>query len=138
MKLTLMSCIVLTNQQVTRHVRQYASYKGLNSNDEESANITSYSTRVERAQKSSNGTIWLLTLRKLERLPNTSQLRIDWWQEEFDAVVVATGDLDSAHVPNITGIAPWGERYPDQIYHSQRYRRPEHLIGKACSIISPN
>lgn len=117
-----------------RYVRQYASSVGLNSNDQEHANVTSYSTRVERIHKVQHTNKWILTLRKLEPIPYSGgKLRAEWWEEEFDAVVVGTNsESDSPWVPspNIPGLAEWANAFPDEIYHVREYRTPENMMGK--------
>ncbi|KAF8323174.1 FAD/NAD(P)-binding domain-containing protein [Clavulina sp. PMI_390] len=128
----------MQNRIIQRYVRQYASHIGLNTNDEESANITSYSTRVERVQKLPGHTKWTLTLRKVVGVPGEGEkrLRVDWWEEKFDAVVVAThSQADSAWVPPIPGLAEWAQAYPEKIYHGREYRRPEPLEGKNVLIV---
>ena len=122
----------MQNRIIQRYVRQYASHIGLNTNDEESANITSYSTRVERVQKLPGHTKWTLTLRKMVGAPGEGEkkLRVDWWEEEFDAVVVATGKYESTWVPSIPGLAEWAKAYPEKIYHGRRYRSPLDYVGK--------
>lgn len=121
-----------------RYVRQYASSLGLNSNDEEHTNVTSYSTRVERVHKNQRTHKWILTLRKMEVVPYSGgKLRADWWQEEFDAVVVGTNsESDSPWVPspNIPGLAEWANAYPDEIVHVREYRTADELTGKVWSI----
>ncbi|KAF9511430.1 hypothetical protein BS47DRAFT_1383429 [Hydnum rufescens UP504] len=122
---------VLSHRDVLRHVRQFASYKGLNSNDEESGNVTSYSTRVERLRKSPDGKTWRLHLRKLEQLPySNGRIRAEWWTEDFDAVVDSAAPFDAPHIPRIEGLAAWARAFPRQIYHSFQYREPEALRGK--------
>ncbi|KAF9502620.1 hypothetical protein BS47DRAFT_1177804, partial [Hydnum rufescens UP504] len=126
----------LSHQHILRHVRQFASYKGLNSNDEESGNVTSYSTRVERLRKSPDGKTWRLHLRKLEQLPYSSgRIRAEWWTEDFDAVVVSAARFDAPHIPRIEGLAAWARAFPRQIYHSFQYREPEALRGKNVLIV---
>lgn len=102
--------------------------------------MTSYSTRVERVQKLPGSTKWTLTLRKVEVLPYTAggvtehdDLRVEYWTEEFDAVVVGLiGESDAPHVPNIPGLADWAHKFPDQVYHIREYRTPESFLGKVC------
>jgi len=117
-------------------MRQYASSIGLNSNDEEHANVTSYSTRVERIEKLPGRKRWTLTLRKMDIVPcNQSKIRTDWWTEEFDAVVVASvAESDSPWVPPIPGLKEWAEAFPGRIFHGREYRRPENIRGKVGSI----
>ncbi|KAF9511429.1 hypothetical protein BS47DRAFT_1395074 [Hydnum rufescens UP504] len=126
------------SSDVLRHVRQFASYKGLHSNDEESANATSYSTRVERLRKSPDGKTWRLHLRKLEQLQySNGRLRAEWWTEDFDAVVVSAARFDAPHIPSIEGLAAWARAFPRQIYHSFQYREPEALRGKIARAVAP-
>lgn len=122
----------MPNRIVQRYVRQYASYLGLNSNDEESANITSYSTRVERVQKLPGAKHWTITLRKMTEIPESGgKLRVNWWTEDFDAVIVGTdSEADSPWVPPIPNLKEWAHAYPNLIYHGREYRRPEHVAGK--------
>lgn len=126
---------------VARYVRQFASSVALNSNDEEFSEVISYSTRVERAIKlpgstsnSSNSSSaqaqWELVLRKMVRLPDGT-LQVDWWKEEFDAVVVAAALFhDAPYVPPIPGLDEWANAFPERIIHSREYRRPEMFAGK--------
>ncbi|KAJ7136167.1 FAD/NAD-P-binding domain-containing protein [Mycena epipterygia] len=133
---------VLSNHIIQRHVRAYASLHNLNSNDyptvSSSPRVTSYSTRVEKLEKINSTQTWKLTLRRLEHLPENKQIKAEWWTEEFDAVVVATGPYVSPHVPDIAGIVDWSKatnagRY--SVYHSQSYRRPEGYHNKTVLIV---
>lgn len=122
---------------VQRHVRQYASSFGINANDEEHANVTSYFTRVEKVQKlPGTAKRWTLTLRKMTPFQD-GRLRVDWWTEEFDAVVVGSAsEYDSPWVPPIPGLKEWAKAFPEQIYHARNYRRPEIFKGKVCYFLS--
>ncbi|KAJ7083236.1 hypothetical protein C8R44DRAFT_822580 [Mycena epipterygia] len=133
---------VISNHLIQRHVRAYASLHNLNSNDYPTDSslspVTSYSTRVEKLEKINSTETWRLTLRKLERLPESRRIRAEWWTEEFDAVVIATGPYVSPHVPEIAGIVDWSKaksagRY--SLYHSQSYRRPEGYRNKTVLIV---
>ncbi|KAJ7763106.1 FAD/NAD-P-binding domain-containing protein [Mycena maculata] len=126
---------VLSAHQIQRHVRAYASLVNLNSNDYQTrSSVTAYSTRVEKLEKIESSHTWRLTLRRLERLSETHRIKVQWWTEEFDAVVIATGPYVSPHVPDIEGIVDWSkatEAGRHSIYHSQSYRRPERYQNKA-------
>ncbi|KAJ7474928.1 FAD/NAD-P-binding domain-containing protein [Mycena latifolia] len=128
----------LTAHDVQRHIRAYASLHGLNSNDEPSSDgITSYSTVVEKVEKS-NATVWTLTLHRLEWHHETNRIKAEFWTEDFDAVVVATGPETTPYVPAIEGIGNWSTAMQDGQYciqHSQSYRHPERYAGKTVLIV---
>ncbi|KAL1858297.1 hypothetical protein VTK73DRAFT_7852 [Phialemonium thermophilum] len=88
-----------------------------------------YSTCVEHAEK--RGTEWVLTLRKA--LPGTT--KNFWWQEVFDAVVVATGHFSIPHLPNIPGLAEYDEAFPGRIRHSKHFRSAGEFSGKRVIIV---
>ncbi|KAJ7490584.1 FAD/NAD-P-binding domain-containing protein [Mycena latifolia] len=134
---------VLSARTIQRHVRSYASHHCLNSNDDcpampDAPPVTAYSTRVEKVEKDEETYTWVLTLRRLERLRESHRIRVEWWTETFDAVVLATGPYVAPHVPDIEGIVDWskateGGHY--SMYHSQRYRHPEGYAGKTVLIV---
>ncbi|KAJ6486762.1 FAD/NAD-P-binding domain-containing protein [Mycena sanguinolenta] len=133
---------VLSNHDIQRHVRAYASFHNLNVNDyptdSRQAPVTSYSTRVEELHKIESTQTWRLTLRRLERLSETNRIKAQWWTEDFDAVVIATGPYVSPHVPDIAGLLEWSKikdagQY--SVYHSQSYRRPERYQNKTVLIV---
>ncbi|KAJ7615052.1 FAD/NAD-P-binding domain-containing protein [Mycena polygramma] len=133
---------ILSNHVIQRHVRAYASFHNLNANDYPTVSsappVTSYSTRVEKLEKINSSHTWKLTVRKLERLPETRQIKAQWWTEEFDAVVIATGPYVSPHVPNIAGLVDWSkvkDAGKHSVYHSQSYRRPERYENKTVLIV---
>lgn len=65
------------------------------------------------------------------RVPfSNGDIRADWWTEEVDAVVVATGSHEEPWVPNIPNLDKCAKVFPEQIYHSREYRTPSGLEGK--------
>ncbi|KAF8309306.1 FAD/NAD(P)-binding domain-containing protein [Clavulina sp. PMI_390] len=121
---------------ITRHVRQYASSVGLNSNDDEHANVTAYWTRVERVEKiPGTERRWTATLRKFTPLRD-GRLEVQWWQEQFDAVVIGNeAENDAAWAPPIPGLGDWARALPDAIFHSRQYRKPQDFSGKNVLIL---
>ncbi|WVQ83501.1 hypothetical protein IAT38_005642 [Cryptococcus sp. DSM 104549] len=126
---------------VQRHVRSFASAHALNVNDRPiNASVPSnvwYSTRVELLEKDESGG-WKLSLKKLTRLPDSGRVKAEWWQEHFDAVVVAAGEYHAAHVPSIKGLVEWSKVQRDghfPVEHSQHYRNPSLYKGKTVLII---
>ncbi|WWC93186.1 hypothetical protein V866_000019 [Kwoniella sp. B9012] len=132
---------VVSVHDIQRHVRAYASYHGINYEDapwdQNSTAVTSYNTRVESLAKV--GDQWVLQLKKVERLPDTHQIKVSWWSEQFDAVVVASGGFDAPHVPDIPGLKEWSavknEEGQHPLWHAQAYRKPETLRGKNVLLI---
>ncbi|KAF8309305.1 FAD/NAD(P)-binding domain-containing protein [Clavulina sp. PMI_390] len=121
---------------VTRHVRQYASSVGLNSNDDEHANVTEYSTRVERVEKlPGSERRWTVTLRRMTPLRN-GKLEVQWWQEQFDAVVTGNAaQNDAAWIPSIPGLDSWAHALPSALFHSREYRSPQRFVHKNVLIL---
>ncbi|KAH8898427.1 FAD/NAD(P)-binding domain-containing protein [Thozetella sp. PMI_491] len=84
-------------------------------------------TTVERAEKRHGE--WVLTLRK--ELPNKNY----WWQESFDALVVATGHYNIPWFPDIPGLLEYNDRFPGRIIHSKHFRAAEKFKGKKVVVI---
>ena len=51
-------------------------------------------------------------------------------EEQFDAIVVASGHFDVPYIPDIQGVKEWNERSPGTLNHSKFYRRPDDYRGK--------
>jgi len=89
--------------------------------------LLSLNTTVERVEKI--GTEWVLTLRK-SNWKYKGQDQDYWWQEKFDAVVVASGHYTVPSIPAIWGIDEVYKAYPDKFEHSKTFRSKEHYVGK--------
>ncbi|KAJ7662436.1 hypothetical protein B0H17DRAFT_1144307 [Mycena rosella] len=92
----------------------------------------------ERFEKCNATSTWRLTLRRPQLLQEPNRIREDFWQEEFDAVVVATGRFPVVHVPAIQGIEDWSRAKLSgewSMYHAQSYRHPERYSGKTVLIV---
>ena len=79
-------------------------------------------TTVERAEKKAGE--WVLTLRK--ETPGKNY----WWQESFDALVVATGHYQVPWFPTIPGLVEYDERFPGRVLHSKHFRDGTKFKGK--------
>jgi cation diffusion facilitator CzcD-associated flavoprotein CzcO len=55
--------------------------------------------------------------------------------QRYDAVVVANGHYTIPHVPSISGLASWAQRYPGTVIHSKAYRRPQDYTGQKVLVI---
>lgn len=87
-------------------------------------NQVEYNTSVEKAEKL--GKEWVLTLRK----PLPGGRHNYWWQETFDAVVVASGHYSIPKFSEVKGLAEFSDNHPGVVEHSKIYRGPERYRGK--------
>ncbi|KAG6855926.1 hypothetical protein H0H87_009360 [Tephrocybe sp. NHM501043] len=126
----------LPHAKLGRYIRSFASYHGLNSNDDNPR--VSFNTRVELVEKryddDGEEAGWTLTLKKVFSIDENSS-RAVWYTQDFDAVVIATGRYNAPNVPNIPGLEAWAKQFPDNLRHSRQYRRPEAYAGKTVLII---
>ncbi len=88
--------------------------------------LVELSTTVERAEKI-NGK-WVLTLRKEGPGKN------HWWQESFDALVVASGHYSIPWIPDIPGLLEYDAKYPGRVLHSKHFRDAAKFKGKVCHV----
>jgi len=126
----------LSHYQLGRYLKAFASYHGLNSNDD-NPNI-SYNTRVERIDKSYDNfgreQGWTLLLKELVQTDSGS-VKATWYQQTFDAVVVATGRYNAPYIPTIDGLAELAKVFPDRLMHSRSFRRPEPFANETILIV---
>lgn len=126
----------LPNAKLGRYLRAFASWHGLNTNDN-SPDI-SYNTRVELIEKrlddNNNQVGWTLTTKSVVELSD-GVTRATWNKHNFDGVVVATGRYNAPNIPNIEGLDKWNQHFPDGVSHSRQYRRPEKFEGKTVLIV---
>ncbi|KAK3382041.1 hypothetical protein B0T24DRAFT_114 [Lasiosphaeria ovina] len=85
------------------------------------------STTVERAEKRDGE--WILTLRK------ENPGRDYWWQERFDALVVASGHYNLPWLPEIPGLLSYDTRFPGRIVHSKHFRNGDQFKNKRVIVI---
>jgi len=83
---------------------------------------------VEHAEKIHGK--WILTLRR--PLGGGSNY---WWQESFDALVVATGHYNLPWLPSIPGLVEYDRRYPGRVIHSKHFRSPQKFAGKKVIVV---
>lgn len=94
--------------------------------------LVQYNTTVERAVKDQSSGKWTLTLRRTE---SEGDNQFDyWWEEVFDAVVVASGHYAVPYIPAISGLKEFAARFPGSVEHTKHYRVPEKYRGKVCSL----
>ena len=94
--------------------------------------LIEFGTTVESAEyidtEDKQGKEWVLTLRKL--VSTKAGIKNLWWQERFDAVVVASGHYHLPAIPDIPGLIEYDKTYPGKITHSKYYRQASDYAGK--------
>lgn len=95
--------------------------------------LVEFNTTVERAKRNNTappdgGRRWTVTLRQ----HSPSRQDDFWWQEEFDAVVVASGHYSVPYVPHIKGLKEFAATYPGDVEHTKGFRDPERYRDKVC------
>ncbi|KAK0655598.1 hypothetical protein B0T16DRAFT_315499 [Cercophora newfieldiana] len=74
---------------------------------------------------------WRLTLRRHDSARNVDV----WWEEEFDAVVLATGHYSVPYVPYVKGLASYIQTFPNRVVHSKNYRSPLPYTDRKVLVI---
>ncbi|KAL5343252.1 putative dimethylaniline monooxygenase [Aspergillus crustosus] len=91
--------------------------------------LIEFSTTVELAEYTRGE--WVLTLRKSVE----SQENDYWWQERFDAIVVASGHYYLPSIPDIPGMVEYDLKYPGRIKHSKHHETSEEFSGKKVIVV---
>ncbi|KAJ5893254.1 dimethylaniline monooxygenase [Penicillium taxi] len=86
-------------------------------------------TSVELAERV--GDEWVLTLRNL--IP--SEMKNYWWQEKFDALVVASGHYYLPYIPDIPGLVEYDRNFPGRIRHSKHYPSADDVKNKKVIVV---
>lgn len=94
--------------------------------------LASLNTTVEKVEK--HGQKWHLTLRQSGHSDGKSP-KDYWWQEEFDAVVVASGHYSVPFVPFIPGLGAAAARYPKVFEHSKEFRQADDYVDKRVLVV---
>lgn len=96
--------------------------------------LVSLNTHVENVERFEADGKWIVTLRRTgvgadggSKLP----LKDSWWQESFDAVIVASGHFSVPRLPQIEGLKGVSSRYPNKFEHSKSWRSAESYVDKA-------
>ena len=86
--------------------------------------LVSYNTSVELAEKVGNK--WRLVLRR----DGDVRAEDEWWEEWFDAIVVASGHFNVPYIPKIEGLAAFEQSRPGSVKHSKMFRGRDTSRGK--------
>ncbi|KAK8115452.1 hypothetical protein PG984_011954 [Apiospora sp. TS-2023a] len=86
---------------------------------------------ISRLPRTEGSEQWKLTLRKHDKLRGVDV----WWEEVFDAVVIANGHYSVPYIPPVKGLKAYTEKYPGRVIHSKCYRSPSLYRSKKVLII---
>ncbi|XP_043468284.1 flavin-containing monooxygenase FMO GS-OX-like 2 [Leptopilina heterotoma] len=109
-----------THQQILSYLQNYAQHFQL-------YQYIQFNTLVEHVKPEfkddDSKTVWKVQIKNLK----TNQI----FHEEFDGIIVCTGQYYQPNVPKIPGI----ETFPGTILHSHSYRRPEDFTSKLIVVL---
>lgn len=106
------------------YIRQYISTHELD-------NHLVLNTTVEDMTRLTSRGRWRLTLRQHD----TARQVDEWWQEEFDAVILANGHYSVPFIPFVPGLAAYMAAFPGRVQHSKSYRTPKTFAGQRVLVI---
>jgi cation diffusion facilitator CzcD-associated flavoprotein CzcO len=95
--------------------------------------LISLNTSVELARKNKENGSWKLSLNKHTVYPS-GLIKEERWQEEFDAILVASGRHQEPYVPDFKDLLAYNKTWPDKVTHSKQFRRPEDFSKKVYII----
>ncbi|CAH2351464.1 thiol-specific monooxygenase [[Candida] railenensis] len=105
---------------VDKYMKEYA---------EPLRSYTSFSTKIIKVKRNDSNTKWVVQSRpiSIETQGGTVSSEKDGFQdllEEFDGVVLATGNYELPYVPNIEGLKSWSTTFPGSVVNVKNYRSP--------------
>jgi len=93
--------------------------------------LVQFNTTVELVRKNSKTKEWTVVLRR--PIPETD---LDyWWEEKFDAVVIASGHYEVPYIPHHDGLKEFEAAYPGTVEHSKSWRGPNKYAGKNVVVV---
>lgn len=112
-----------------QYIQNYLSTHGID-------RLLSFNTTVEDVTrippvKPSTLPRWSLTLRRHDSIRNVDE----WWQDDFDALVIATGHYSVPFIPAVPGLEKYMERFPEKVFHSKSYRSATAFRGKRVLVV---
>ncbi|KAJ5552411.1 FAD/NAD(P)-binding domain-containing protein [Penicillium frequentans] len=78
-----------------------------------------------------NNPRWSLTLRRFHPVNQQDE----WWEEEFDAVIIANGHYSVPYVPKVPGLEEYMAKYPKRVMHSKQFCSATDFTQKRVMII---
>lgn len=84
---------------------------------------------VQAVEKSPVSGKWTLTVKQV------TENHEHWYQEEFDAVITASGHYSTPYYPHIKGLAEFNRNFPGSVLHANSYRCADIFQGKKVLVI---
>ncbi|KAJ5445778.1 Flavin monooxygenase FMO [Penicillium cf. griseofulvum] len=94
--------------------------------------LASLNTTVERVEKRDRK--WTLALRQPGHGDGNTP-KDYWWEEQFDAVIVASGHYSVPFVPFVPGLNAAFARYPTVFEHSKSFRTVDDYVDKHVVVV---
>ncbi|KAH8891215.1 FAD/NAD(P)-binding domain-containing protein [Thozetella sp. PMI_491] len=111
-----------------QYLSEYFSWHGVDKNLVLNTTVEDVSQILPAADSRDR---WRLTLRKHSPVANLDE----WWQEDFDAVIIANGHYSVPFVPEVQGLPEYIAKFPGRVTHSKVYRSPHALRGKRVLVV---
>ncbi len=122
----------ITHEQVEQYIRDLAVTTGVQDR-------VQYGTRVDSVRENSDAasgwTIRTQTLQRVSGDQGAGDYKLVDRQWCFDAVVASSGRYHEPRIPDLPGLKEWKQRFPDNVFHSKRYRSPEPFRGKTVFLV---
>ncbi|KGO47835.1 Flavin monooxygenase FMO [Penicillium expansum] len=94
--------------------------------------LASLNTTVEKVEKRDGK--WTLALRQSGHGDGNTP-KDYWWEEQFDAVIVASGHYSVPFVPFVKGLSAAFARHPTIFEHSKAFRRADDYVDKRVVVV---
>ncbi|KAJ6095171.1 hypothetical protein N7467_002684 [Penicillium canescens] len=94
--------------------------------------LACFNTTVEKVEKRDEK--WILTLRQSGHFSDNSPA--DYlWEEQFDAVIVASGHYSVPFIPDIPGLSTALALHPTAFEHSKAFRNADNYVDKRVVLV---
>lgn len=118
-----------TRRYVEQYIKEYIT---------PNQDVLSLRTTLERVDKdySKPNQQFVLTLKQETDIKNENGEFVDyWWQENFDALVLATGHYHVPHIPFVEGLDEVLKKFPDRVGYAKQFRNDAKYKGKKVLVI---
>ncbi|KAI3406242.2 hypothetical protein KGF56_001084 [Candida oxycetoniae] len=112
----------MTHQELTKRFDEFI----------EKENLLEYirlNSTVEKVTKNHESGKWVVTIRQKGGSENA------WYQETFDAVVIANGHYTVPYFPHIKGLAEYNKTHPGRLIHAKSFRNTQEFKDKDVLVI---